>query len=114
MLFTEKVICGLVPKSARPHSFWKYTIKNAALANYRADASHDEVRKAAEDPDNFWVPDYGPDEAGLSVFWIHGRWIAVWRSLEEPEDAPAEVRWTVLPIGSDPEDGFGGLTFLEA
>jgi hypothetical protein len=29
------------------------------------------------------------------------------------EDAPAEVRWTVLRIGSDPEHGFGGLNFSE-
>jgi len=72
-----------------------------------------EIRKAAEAPDNFWAPDYGPDEAGLSVFWIYGRWFAVWRSLEEPEDAPAEVRWTVLRIDSDPENDLGGLSFSE-
>ncbi|HVR98240.1 MAG TPA: hypothetical protein VMW27_16605 [Thermoanaerobaculia bacterium] len=72
-----------------------------------------EVRRAAEDPDNHWAPDYGPDKAGLSVLWIYGRWIASWRSLEEPEEAPAEVRWTVLRISSDPEHGFGGLSFSE-
>jgi hypothetical protein len=73
----------------------------------------DEVRRAAEDPDNHWAPDYGPDAAGLTVLWIYGRWIAAWRSLEEPEEAPAAVRWTVLRIDSDPEHGFGGLSFSE-
>ena len=72
-----------------------------------------EVQRAAKDPNNHWVPDYGPDEAGLTVFWIYGRWIAAWRSLEEPEDAPAAVRWTVLRIDSDPEHGFWGLSFSE-
>ena len=72
-----------------------------------------EVRQAAEDPDNFWVPDYGPDEAGLTVFYACGRWFAVWRCLEELPEAPEEMRWSVLRIGSDPEGGFGGLTFSE-
>ena len=72
-----------------------------------------EVRQAAEDPDNFWVPDYGPDEAGLTVFYACGRWFAVWRSLEEPEDAPEEMRWTVLRIGFDGDAEPGALTFSE-
>ncbi|HVR95445.1 MAG TPA: hypothetical protein VMW27_02450 [Thermoanaerobaculia bacterium] len=42
-----------------------------------------------------------------------GRWFAVWRSLEEPAEAPEEMRWTVLRIDIDPEGGFGGLTFSE-
>ena len=52
------------------------------------------------------ILDWLPDD-------IYGRWIASWRSLEEPEEAPAEVRWTVLRIGYDPGNGFGGLTFSE-
>ncbi|HVR98298.1 MAG TPA: hypothetical protein VMW27_16910 [Thermoanaerobaculia bacterium] len=84
-----------------------------AVVEVHFSPSPDEVRRAAEDPDNHWAPDYDPDAAGLAVFWIYGRWIAVWRSLEEPEDAPAEVRWTVFRIGHDPENGFGGLTFSE-
>jgi hypothetical protein len=72
----------------------------------------DEVRRAAEEPDNFWVPDYGPDAAGLTILYALGRWIAVWRSLEEPADAPAELRWTVLRVSPDP-DGPLGLAFLE-
>ena len=71
----------------------------------------DEVRLAAEDPDNYWIPEYGPDEAGLTVFWALGRWFAVWRCLEEPEDAPEEQRWMVVRI--TPDDGPGGLSFPE-
>ncbi len=72
-----------------------------------------EVRQAAEDPDNYWAPDYGPDEAGLTVFYACGRWFAVWRSLEEPEEAPEEMRWTVLRITPNVDDGPGDLTFSE-
>lgn len=42
-----------------------------------------------------------------------GRWFVVWRCLEEPEEAPEEVRWTVLRISLDAEDGHGNLTFSE-
>jgi hypothetical protein len=72
----------------------------------------DEVRQAAEDPENFWVPDYGPDEAGLTVFHAFGRWFTVWRAREEPEDAPEEQRWSVLRIVTNP-DGPLGLDFPE-
>lgn len=73
--------------------------------------TEEEVRQAAADPENHWVPDYGPDEAGLTVVWVAGRWFTLWRSLEEPEDVPAELRWTVLRIGQDPEQD--ALTFSE-
>ena len=73
----------------------------------------EEVRRAVADPENFWAPDYGPDKAGLTIYYAFGRWFTVWRTLEEPEDAPEELRWTVLRIGSDPESGAGGLTFSE-
>ncbi len=70
-----------------------------------------EVRQAAEDPDNHWIADYSPDDAGLTVVWALGRWFAVWRCLEEPQDAPEEQRWMVVRIL--PDDGPDGLSFLE-
>ncbi|HVR97371.1 MAG TPA: hypothetical protein VMW27_12200 [Thermoanaerobaculia bacterium] len=71
-----------------------------------------EVQQAAEDPENHWAPDYGPDETGLTVVWALGRWFAVWRCLDESEGAPEEQRWSVVRITSD-RDGPSGLSFLE-
>ena len=69
--------------------------------------SEEEVRAAREDPENHWIPAYGPDEAGLAVFHAFGRWFTVWRNREEPEDAPEEQRWSVLRIVPDPDEPFG-------
>jgi hypothetical protein len=74
--------------------------------------TYDELQGAVRDPDNHWVPAYGPDEARLAVFYLYGRWVAVWRALDEPEDAPEEQRWTVLRIGPS-GDGSGGVIFFE-
>src|SRR4029077_10464294 len=69
--------------------------------------SPEEVQRAAEDPENHWVPDYGPEAAGLAVFRVFGRFFAVWRSLEVEADQPEELRWTVLRIlpASEGPDG---------
>jgi hypothetical protein len=56
------------------------------------------------------TPDYSPDEAGLQVVYILGRWFAVWRMLEEPEDIPLSQRWNVLAIDTAP-DSPHGLSF---
>jgi hypothetical protein len=66
-----------------------------------------------EDPENHWVPTYGPDEAGLVVYYDRGRWYAAWRSLEEGPNVAPERRWTVLRIVTHPDSPFGGLAFLE-
>jgi hypothetical protein len=87
------------------------SLYDATVANYFS-PTPEEVRQAAEDPEDHWVPDYSPDEAGLTVAWALGRWFAVWRCLEEPEDAPAELQWSVVRIVHD-SDGSGDLTFLE-
>jgi hypothetical protein len=59
-----------------------------------------------EHPDDF-VPDYSPDEAELQVVFLLGRWWAVWRMLEEPEDVPPSQRWEVLRVESDPTAPYG-------
>jgi hypothetical protein len=57
-------------------------------------------------PDDF-VPQYTPEEAGLQVAFLLGRWYAVWRQLEEPEDVPPSQRYEVLRIEADPSSRFG-------
>jgi hypothetical protein len=37
-------------------------------------------------------PSYTPEEAGLEVFFAHGRWLATWLKLEVPEDLPEAER----------------------
>jgi len=73
----------------------------------------EEVRKAAADPENHWVPTYSPEAAGLTVFQVFGRWFCVWRSLEVGEDQPEALRWTVLRIVPNPESGPVPFDFLE-
>jgi hypothetical protein len=78
----------------------------------------EEVENARQDPGNHWVPDYGPDEARLHVFYAYGRWFAVWEALEEtPETAaglPEWRRWSVVRIVEDRDPSSEtGVTFLE-
>jgi len=78
--------------------------------------SAEEVRRAAEDPENHWVPDYGPEAAGLTVFKVFGRYFAVWRSLEVGADQPEALRWTVLrilPASEGPDGSPAPVQFLE-
>jgi hypothetical protein len=72
----------------------------------------EEVQRAQEDPENFWVPTYTPDQAGLAILWIFGRWFVVWRALEVTE-GPEALKWTVLRIVPDPEGSPVPLQFLE-
>ncbi len=85
---------------------------DATVENYFS-PTPEEVRQAAEDPEDHWVPDYSSDAAGLTVVWALGRWFAAWRCLEEPEETPAELRWSVVRIVSDADGGRDSLTFLE-
>jgi hypothetical protein len=74
----------------------------------------EEVEKAAADPGNHWVPDYGPDEARLHVFYAYHRWFAAWEALEEKGATPAWRRWAVVRIVEDPDPSSEtGVTFLE-
>ncbi|HYG63934.1 MAG TPA: hypothetical protein VEL74_15255 [Thermoanaerobaculia bacterium] len=80
----------------------------------------EEVEKAQSDPGNHWVPDYGPDEARLHVFYAYGRWFASWEALEEKKGAAADPslpewrRWSVVRIVEDADPSSAtGVTFLE-
>jgi hypothetical protein len=74
-----------------------------AVVEIHFNPSAEEVQRAAEDPENHWAPDYGPEAAGLAVFKVFGRWFAVWRSLEVGAEQPEELRWTVLRIVRNPQ-----------
>jgi hypothetical protein len=70
----------------------------------------EEREKAQADPDNHWAPPYTPEQAGLAVHHLYGRWFVVWRSLEEKEgEAPPERLWTVLRVIRNPEGTFDYL-----
>lgn len=44
-----------------------------------------------------------PDAGELAIFYAWGRWFAVWRDLDEDEDAlPASRIWQVVRVSSDP------------
>ena len=89
-----------------------------AVVTVHFQPSPEEVQRAKEDPDNHWVPDYTPEQAGLTVHRFCGRWIAVWRSLEVEEEEASHgseaLLWTVLRIVPDPEGGATpAVQFLE-
>jgi hypothetical protein len=70
-------------------------------------ATAEEARAAAADDD--WVEVHSAEEAGLVVFYLLGRWLAWWRVLDEPEDAPERFRYDVVSLHEDPAqpDGLG-------
>ncbi len=41
-----------------------------------------------DDPGDVCVPTCTPEEAGLDVFFLHGRWLATWMCHEESRDHP--------------------------
>ncbi len=60
-----------------------------------------------------WYPDYSPDEAGLVVLFVRGRWLALWTRLEElTSDLPASRREAIVRIQAAPEAPHG-VTFHE-
>ncbi len=55
-----------------------------------------------EAPGGVWRPAGTPEQAELKVFKAGGVWIATWRKLDAPADAPEEGRWERLRIREDP------------
>ena len=39
---------------------------------------------SGKDPEDDWIPTQTPDEAGLTVFYLFGRWFAFWLDVPEP------------------------------
>lgn len=64
--------------------------------------------------DLVWTPDPQdehrrtdtPDEAGLFVFHVFGRWFAVWTNHDEPEDLPEHQRVELVRVQADPASPF--------
>jgi hypothetical protein len=52
-----------------------------------------------------WAPPlYTPDEAGLMVFFVFGRWFATWTNLEEPTYLPEHRRVELVRIQANSPD----------
>jgi hypothetical protein len=70
-------------------------------------------RAPAETPPDDWYPAYSPDQAGLSVDFARGRWLASWTRLEEAaSDLPEARRQALVRIQADPEAPLG-VAFYE-
>lgn len=65
---------------------------------------------ALEDPGDFDVPAYTPEECGLRVFFDHGRWFVTWLKLEE-DMKRAEAKTRELLVIE--KDRHGRLVFAE-
>jgi hypothetical protein len=48
--------------------------------------------------DEYEVPTFSPEEAGLSIEYFHRRWFVTWTDLDQPESAPVEDRQPLLHI----------------
>jgi hypothetical protein len=58
-------------------------------------------------------PDYSPDQAGLVVYFSHGRWLAAWSRLEEAASGlPESRRQALVRIQAAPEAPHG-VAFYE-
>jgi hypothetical protein len=60
--------------------------------------------KGPEDLEGESFPPYTPEEAGLKVYFEHGRWFATWVKLEEPEDLPEAERRELLVLAEAPDE----------
>lgn len=60
------------------------------------------------DPDEI-PPDFSPDDGRLVVFYVWGRWFAVWRDLdaEDEDHLPLSRTWQVVRLQSDPSQPEG-------
>jgi hypothetical protein len=81
-----------------------------ALAASCFGATAEEARMAEAAGD--WVEVHSAEEAGLSVFSAWGRWLAVWRVLDEPAGAPERFLYDVVSLHEDPGRP-GGLGLSE-
>jgi len=58
------------------------------------------------DPDDYPGPSYTPDDAGLQVFRLFGRWFAAWTNLDE-ENVPDDRKVELVRLEADPSVPFG-------
>lgn len=61
---------------------------------------------AGAGPDDYAGPSYTPDEAGLKVFRLFGRWFATWINLDE-QALPEHRHIELLRIEMEPSSPFG-------
>lgn len=59
------------------------------------------------EPGDVWVPTYGPDDAGLTVFHVFGRWFATWTDLDAFPELPEDRRVELVRIQADPDSSNG-------
>ncbi|HXO20186.1 MAG TPA: hypothetical protein VOA87_09735 [Thermoanaerobaculia bacterium] len=52
------------------------------------------------------------EEAGLTLFFVYGRWFAVWSIPDAPEGGTEADQWDVLRVSEDPRSPCG-LMFQE-
>jgi hypothetical protein len=60
----------------------------------------------------YWTPPlYTPDDAGLMVFYVFGRWFGAWTNLEEPTYLPESRRVELVRIQPAPGSPDGIVLF---
>lgn len=58
-----------------------------------------------------WTPTYSPDDAGLTVFRVFGRWFAVWTDLDAAPELPEDRRIELVRIDADPDTPHGIMLY---
>ncbi|HVT60976.1 MAG TPA: hypothetical protein VHR45_21615 [Thermoanaerobaculia bacterium] len=95
-----------LPESIPPPDVTKYSETIRRDLYERTVAVHWPEHPAS--PDDF-VPDYSPEDAGLTVWWLWGRYFAVWMPLEDlgEPSLPPWRRWVVVRIDAAPAAPYG-------
>jgi hypothetical protein len=86
-----------------PQPLWNLTTYSAETQRLLQDLVVEQNFTAhrSRDPEDTWEPPYTPEQAGLKVYFEHGRWYAAWRKLEVPDSAPEAEQWEVLRLEED-------------
>jgi hypothetical protein len=76
----------------------RQALRKLAIAQYWSRTS---------ETDDYEIPDFGPDEAQVTVVFLYGRWFVTFRDLRFPGWAPLEDRQPLLQIEVDPSKRLG-------
>ena len=100
-------------------SLSKSTLSDLPEINLNSDAEH--VRRELYDcvvlmqfsplppeeiaPGDYTGPDYDPDDAGLKVYHLLGRWFATWHAMDQP-GKPERLTTPLFRVAADPSSPF--------
>ena len=86
-----------LPEVYAPLDLTRYTEATRRDVYARVVAIQFTATPTADDPEDTH-PVYDPDDSGLVVFYVFGRWFATWIDLDADPDAPEDLRRELVRI----------------